>query len=200
MHLRSPSSSSMVSMRRATVVWSIRKKTFPVVRQPIDVSATPGRATFGPLRDPVGWLVTAVRNPAIVEPCSSDLPISTTLSTASRTTNARPLKFTRLIGQHKRAAANDLLDVACGTGKHLTYLQAHYACEGMDLDARMGSAFRARHARIPFHRGDLVDFDLGKQYGAVICLFSSIGTFDRARVVSSCAIAGRACHEVDFAA
>jgi SAM-dependent methyltransferase len=80
-----------------------------------------------------------------------------------------------LIGQHKTAASNGLLDVACGTGKHLTHLQAHYTCEGMDLDARMGPAFRERHPRLPLHQGDMIDFDLGKRYGAVICLFSSIG-------------------------
>src|SRR5450432_1619549 len=80
-----------------------------------------------------------------------------------------------LIGQHKRAPSNDLLDIACGTGKHLAYLQAHYSCEGMDLDEGMGSAFRERHQGIPFHRGDMADFDLGQKYGSVICLFGSIG-------------------------
>jgi ubiquinone/menaquinone biosynthesis C-methylase UbiE len=91
-----------------------------------------------------------------------------------------------LIHQHKTTPDNGLLDIACGTGKHLTKLQVHYACEGMDLDPRMGSAFRERHPRLPFHQGDMVDFDLGKQYGAVVCLFSSIGyTVTRDRLFSA---------------
>ena len=32
-----------------------------------------------------------------------------------------------LIQQHKTAPDDGLLDIACGTGKHLTRLQAHYA-------------------------------------------------------------------------
>src|SRR5262245_62707801 len=34
---------------------------------------------------------------------------------------------------------------------------------------------RARHAGIKFHHGDMLDFDLGRQFDVVVCLFSSIG-------------------------
>jgi ubiquinone/menaquinone biosynthesis C-methylase UbiE len=80
-----------------------------------------------------------------------------------------------LIGRHKRSPGNALLDVACGTGKHLMHLRERYACEGLDLSARMLDVARARLPGIPFHQGDMVAFDLGRRFDAVVCLFSAIG-------------------------
>ncbi len=68
-----------------------------------------------------------------------------------------------------------LLDVACGTGKHLEALAAHYRVEGMDLDAGLLAAARARLPRVPLHHADMRAFDLGRTFGVVTCLFSSIG-------------------------
>lgn len=42
-----------------------------------------------------------------------------------------------LIQQHKQSPGNALLDVACGTGRHISYLREHYAVEGLDLDEQM---------------------------------------------------------------
>ena len=33
----------------------------------------------------------------------------------------------------KRSKGNSLLDVACGTGKHIEYLQHNFSCTGIDL-------------------------------------------------------------------
>ncbi len=68
-----------------------------------------------------------------------------------------------------------LLDVACGTGLHLQYLKKQYAVEGLDLDPNMLEIARRRCPGVPFHQGDLVDFDLGRRFDVVMCLFSSIG-------------------------
>jgi SAM-dependent methyltransferase len=80
-----------------------------------------------------------------------------------------------LIQQHQRSTDNSLLDVACGTGGHLAYLRRWYAAEGLDLSTNMLDVARKRFPEIKLHWGNMVDFDLGKQFGAVICLFSSIG-------------------------
>jgi SAM-dependent methyltransferase len=79
------------------------------------------------------------------------------------------------IEAHKKTAGNDLLDVACGTGGHLQYLKNWYTVEGLDLDANMLAIARQRHPGIVFHQGDMTTFDLGKEYDAVVCLFSAIG-------------------------
>lgn len=79
-----------------------------------------------------------------------------------------------LIQQHKRSPGNTLLDVACGTGGHIAHLRQHYAVEGLDLDAEMLAIAHAKHPDIAFHQGDMVDFDLGRRFDAVVCLFSAI--------------------------
>jgi SAM-dependent methyltransferase len=79
-----------------------------------------------------------------------------------------------LVQARKPGAAN-LLDVACGTGTHLAELRRWYRCEGLDLDAGLLAVARERLPDLPLHQGDMRDFDLGRRFDAVTCLFSSIG-------------------------
>jgi SAM-dependent methyltransferase len=77
--------------------------------------------------------------------------------------------------QSRRDADQTLLDVACGTGHHLRYLQHHYTAQGLDREPGLLAVARARCPGIPFVQGDMIDFDLGVQFDAITCLFSSIG-------------------------
>ena len=80
-----------------------------------------------------------------------------------------------LIQQYKRCPGNTLLDVACGTGRHPAFLQQWYDVEGLDLDDAMLAIARRRCPDVVFHQADMVDFDLGRQFDVIVCLFSSIG-------------------------
>jgi ubiquinone/menaquinone biosynthesis C-methylase UbiE len=80
-----------------------------------------------------------------------------------------------LVEIHKRSAGKAMLDVACGTGGHIPYLRDIFTVEGLDLDPGMLDVARTRHSSIPFHHGDMVDFDLGRQFDVILCLYSSIG-------------------------
>jgi SAM-dependent methyltransferase len=71
--------------------------------------------------------------------------------------------------------ARSLLDVACGTGVHLDHLRRWYAVEGLDIDERLLAVAARRLPGVPLHRGDMRDFDLGRTFDVVTCLFSSIG-------------------------
>jgi SAM-dependent methyltransferase len=77
--------------------------------------------------------------------------------------------------QERKPGARTLLDVACGTGKHLEHLRTRYAVEGLDLDPELLAIARERLPGVTLHHGDMVDFDLGRRFDAVVCLFSSIG-------------------------
>jgi ubiquinone/menaquinone biosynthesis C-methylase UbiE len=70
--------------------------------------------------------------------------------------------------------ARTLLDVACGTGKHLEYLQSYYQVEGLDLSPGMLEIARQRCNKVPFHRANMIDFRLDHSFDVIICLFSSI--------------------------
>jgi dTDP-3-amino-3,4,6-trideoxy-alpha-D-glucopyranose N,N-dimethyltransferase len=80
-----------------------------------------------------------------------------------------------VIQQYKQSQGNALLDVACGTGAHIAFLQRDYTVEGLDLDGQMLAIATRRNPGIIFHHADMVDFDLGYTFDVVMCLFSSIG-------------------------
>jgi SAM-dependent methyltransferase len=71
--------------------------------------------------------------------------------------------------------ARRLLDVGCGTGRHLEHLRRVFDVEGLDASPSMLAVARARCPGIALHRGDLVGFDLGKTFDVVTCLLGSIG-------------------------
>jgi len=77
--------------------------------------------------------------------------------------------------RRRNPAAQSMLDVACGTGSHLTHLARSFTCEGIDLSAEQLAIAAQRLPDVPLHEADMVTFDLGRRFDAVICLFSSIG-------------------------
>ena len=80
-----------------------------------------------------------------------------------------------LIRAHKKSAGNDLLEVACGTGKHAELLQNDFSIVATDLNEDMLRIARARCKRVSFVRADMANLELGRQFDVVLCLFSSIG-------------------------
>lgn len=77
--------------------------------------------------------------------------------------------------QQAHPEAKNLLEVACGTGKHLEHLKAHYEAVGLDLDAKQLEEARRRNPEVVFYQGDMRTFDLGRTFDAITCLFSAIG-------------------------
>jgi SAM-dependent methyltransferase len=80
-----------------------------------------------------------------------------------------------LLEERLGRSGGSLLDVACGTGEHLRYLQHHFRVEGLDLNEAMLAIAREKLPEVPLQRADMLDFDLGRRYDAVVCLFSAIG-------------------------
>lgn len=88
---------------------------------------------------------------------------------------AEATKVRKFIQKYKQSKGKSLLDVACGTGSHDGYLSKYYQVEGLDLDSQMLSVAKQKYPKIRFHQGDMTDFDLGRQFDVVVCLFSAIG-------------------------
>lgn len=71
----------------------------------------------------------------------------------------------------------DLLDVACGTGGHLAELVDEFdEVVGVDASpAMLGVARQRLPDSVELHEADFRDFDLGRTFDVVTCLFSAIG-------------------------
>jgi len=80
-----------------------------------------------------------------------------------------------LIRKHKRSPGIALLDVACGTGKHLSFLRRDFDCVGLDASAAMLAVAKRNTNGVRFVLGDMREFDLGKKFDVILCLFSAIG-------------------------
>lgn len=76
----------------------------------------------------------------------------------------------------RNPGARTLLDVACGTGVHLSHLARHFGgVEGVELSEDMLAIARRRNPGTAIHHADMRDFALDGRFDAVICMFSSIG-------------------------
>jgi ubiquinone/menaquinone biosynthesis C-methylase UbiE len=84
-------------------------------------------------------------------------------------------RLTTVIEENLRSGGRRLLDVACGTGAHITYLKQHFQVEGLDISPEFLEIARRKHPDVVFHHGDMVEFDLADRFDIVTCLFSSIG-------------------------
>lgn len=80
-----------------------------------------------------------------------------------------------VVEKHRKSPGNTLLDVGCGTGGHFSFLKEWFSVEGLDIDEDMLKVARLRFPDGTFNQGDMVDFQLGRQFDAITCLFSAIG-------------------------
>jgi SAM-dependent methyltransferase len=72
------------------------------------------------------------------------------------------------------AAARSLLDVACGTGRHLEHLRYRFEVEGLDVNPRFLDIAQRRLPGVTLHVGDMTQFDLDRTFDVVTLLFGSI--------------------------
>jgi SAM-dependent methyltransferase len=84
------------------------------------------------------------------------------------------------IGRELLPDGAELLDVGCGTGRHLEVLGNWYRGEGLDINPTMLELTHARCPQIPLHEADMRTFDLDRSYDVVTCLFSAIGHVETA--------------------
>jgi ubiquinone/menaquinone biosynthesis C-methylase UbiE len=85
--------------------------------------------------------------------------------------------------------ASTILDVACGTGEHARFLKEHYAVDGIDINENYLRAARLKNPSGEYTPADMLDFERGRTYDVVTCLFSAIGivrSFERLERAIKC--------------
>lgn len=72
--------------------------------------------------------------------------------------------------------ARQVLDVACGTGQHARVLADRgFELAGVDIEPAFVEIASKKIPEGSFELGDMTDFDLGREFDAVVCLFSAVG-------------------------
>jgi SAM-dependent methyltransferase len=84
------------------------------------------------------------------------------------------VEYLRTVLDEAAPEAGSLLDVACGTGRHLELLRDRYDVEGVDLNPELLDVARERCPGVRFHVADMADFELERRFDVITCLFSSI--------------------------
>ena len=102
-------------------------------------------------------------------------------------------KIYDLVGEKSLPKDASLLDVACGTGKHLLHFSDRFRVEGLDLCPELLSVARERLPGVALHEADMTDFDLGRTFEVITCLFSAIGHLETNEQLDS-AISRMAAH------
>ena len=70
--------------------------------------------------------------------------------------------------------ATTLLDVACGTGRHLEHFRTTFDVEGLDLNPDLLAVAQERCPGVPLHLADMSSFSLDRRFDVVTCLFSAV--------------------------
>lgn len=84
-------------------------------------------------------------------------------------------KIKKLISKYKKSKGNRLLDVACGTGKHLKYLKNNFSCMGVDVNNEMLDIAKKNVKNVTFKKANMLTLNLNKKFDVITCLFSAIG-------------------------
>jgi SAM-dependent methyltransferase len=90
----------------------------------------------------------------------------------------------------RHPSAHAILDIACGTAEHATYLRnAHgFSVDGLDIDPGLLAIARAKLPGSTFFESDMATFEIGRQFDVILCLFSAIGYLKTLERVTSALI------------
>ena len=77
-----------------------------------------------------------------------------------------------LILTNKKSKGMALLEVACGTGKHLEHIEDDFKCIGLDLNKEMLKVARKRLRKARLVQGNMIDFNLNQKFDVIICIHS----------------------------
>src|SRR5438094_7884542 len=73
-----------------------------------------------------------------------------------------------------KSDARNVLELGCGTGSILKYLQDVYEVSGLDISGKMLSVARKKVPRVKLFRQDMVGFRIDGRFDVIVCVFDSI--------------------------
>jgi SAM-dependent methyltransferase len=70
--------------------------------------------------------------------------------------------------------ASKVLELGCGTGSILRYLQQNYEVSGLDTSAKMLAIAREKVPEAKLFRQDMIDFRIDDRFDVIYCVFDSM--------------------------
>jgi 2-polyprenyl-3-methyl-5-hydroxy-6-metoxy-1,4-benzoquinol methylase len=80
----------------------------------------------------------------------------------------------RALGERFPSGVESVLDVGCAIGLHAEHFARDFETVGVDLDESLIDVARRRVPTAEFHVADAATLDLGRTFGAVVCLYGVI--------------------------
>ena len=88
---------------------------------------------------------------------------------------SREVRFILAAMNRHGIVGKDVLDVACGTGRHAEILAKRgFAVVGIDKNEGMLRVARRRAASVTFLRGDMKSFRISRRFDVILCMFTSV--------------------------
>lgn len=83
-------------------------------------------------------------------------------------------RLVSVIKKYKKSNGRELLELACGTGNYLKYLQRDFSCTGLDLYSEMLIVAKKKVPRAKYVKANMINFKLKKHFDVIVCLFADI--------------------------
>lgn len=80
-----------------------------------------------------------------------------------------------VIKANSKSGGKKLLDVGCGTGKHLEHFAKEFDVTGTDLNPGVLKVAAKRLPNVKFYEQDITDLKINEKFDAITCLLSVIG-------------------------
>lgn len=87
---------------------------------------------------------------------------------------AEPAEYLCKLIHRAKPDARKVLELGCGTGSMLKYLQRDYEVSGLDTSSTMLSIARQKVPRAKLIRQDMVGFHINDHFDVICCVFDSI--------------------------
>lgn len=84
-------------------------------------------------------------------------------------------KIIDVFNTYNSSDSNKLLDIACGTGGHASFLKNTFDVTGIDLSDAMLKIAKTKFSDISFVKADMFDFNLPLKFDIIVNLYGSIG-------------------------
>lgn len=89
--------------------------------------------------------------------------------------STKEVKFILAAMRKHGVSSKEVLDVACGTGRHAGLLAGEgFTVVGIDKNEGMLRIAREKVPKVTFHRGDMKSFRLPRRFDVILCMFTSM--------------------------